>query len=208
MAVWENLGHAMYEGVGEYGFPESRQVIDIPNIDEWISFNFVKPRLRNKSKTGVHFYITDQQFERVWNFPDRYGVALSEFGAVVGTDFSVYTDFPPAMAIYNTYRNRWLTRYWQDNGVYVIPNVRFGTKDTWNWCFDGLPQDSVVAISNVGFMNKPELRKLFMDGYNEMLTRLQPRKIIFYAKIVDDYKGPVQFVHFSMDKTIYKETEC
>ena len=40
------------------------------------------------------------------------------------------------------------------------------------------------------------MRKLFNDGYNEMLTRLQPKEVLFYAHTFDDYKGPVHYIRY------------
>lgn len=205
MGVWQNLEHSFYRGVGEYNFPIVKRVDEIPDVDSWIQFNYVKSTGKKRIKTGVNFYIVDQQFERVWTYPDRYAEELKHYAVLTGPDFSVYADFPKAVSVYNTYRNRWLTRYWQDKGLCVIPNVRWGYKESWDWCFDGLPENSIVAVSNVGMMNTEEGRKYFLDGYNEMLCRLQPKKVLFYAHKFDDYKGPVQYIRFSMDKTIYAE---
>lgn len=197
---YSNLRYAFYEGVGKYQFPEVRPIYEMPKIDNWIGFNYAKTTTKNKEKTGVNFYIHDYQFERVWNSPDRYSEVLKQYGAVIGPDFSTYLDFPEAIRIYNTYRNRWLERYWQDKGITVIPDVGWGLKDSYDWCFDGLPEGSIVSVSNIGCMKNKETRQYFMDGYNEMLIRLQPKKVLFYTFAFDDYKGPVEFIRYDIDK--------
>lgn len=40
---------------------------------EWIGFNYAASTARRAGK-GVHFFLDDYQFERVWNNPDRYNV--------------------------------------------------------------------------------------------------------------------------------------
>lgn len=115
MLNFENLDKANFLGVGKYDTP----IIQSENIDarhlEWIPFNFAKTCTDCATK-GVHFFVDDYQFQRVWNQPDRYIPLLRKFGAVCAPDFSMYTDMPLAMQIYNHYRKHWLAAYWQQCG--------------------------------------------------------------------------------------------
>ncbi len=185
---YENLNKAMYEGVGQYGIP-----VIAPadyEVDNWISFNFAKgceePELH-----GIHFFIDDYQFVRLWKQPDTYLNMLRKFQAVLTPDFSTYTDFPKAVQVYNHYRKHWLGAYWQENGVRVIPTISWSDRDSYDWCFDGEPEGGTVAVSSVGTQVNREARKLFLDGYREMLSRLQPNKIIMYGNIPDECKGNI-----------------
>ena len=84
----------MYNGVGKYGIPEIRPVYEI-NVNKWLGFNYVKTYATKKDiSTGVHFFLDDYQFERVWNTPDKYLTYLSRYGCVLAPDFSLYIDFP------------------------------------------------------------------------------------------------------------------
>ena len=199
MGQYLNLSERLYNGAGRYNVPEIFPTTDY-NVTDWIGFNYVKCTKKDKSKTGVNFFLDDYQFERCWNNPNRYAQLLSEFGCVLSPDFSLYTDFPKAIQIYNHYRNQWLGRYWQENGLTVIPTISWSDKESYDWCFDGVPENSIVAISNVGCMMNKVSRQLFMDGYNEMLTRLQPKEILMFAHKMDDYKGNVTQIKFSMAK--------
>ena len=40
-------------------------------------------------------------------------------------------------------------------------------------------------------MNSKERKKLFLEGYNEMMSRLQPETIIFYGMIPDECQGNI-----------------
>ena len=203
MGDFLNLKDAFYEGVGEYGVPELARVTEC-DIEHWKTFNYVL-NTNLPPKTGVTFFIWDYQFERVWNYPNRYAEVLSKFDAVLQPDFSTYIDFPKAVQVFNHYRNQWVARYWQERGIKVIPTIEWGTKDSYSWCFDGVPEDSIVAVSNVGCMNNKEHRRLFMDGWNEMLVRLQPRKILLFAQKLDDYKG--NWEHIPYDFSIKEEVK-
>ena len=186
---YENLQRALYvDGVGEYGIPEIDP--DDPEVDNWISFNYAKgceePELH-----GIHFFVDDYQFVRLWRQPDLYLNMLKKFQAVCSPDFSMYTDFPKAICVYNHYRKHWLGRYWQDAGVRVIPTIGWVDRDSYEWCFDGEPEGYTVAVSSVGSQQSREGRALFLEGYREMMARLQPSKIIFYGAVPDECQGNI-----------------
>ena len=186
---YENMQRARFRGVGEYGIPVLPPVKSC-DVENWISFNYVKG-CDDPEDHGVHFFIDDYQFERVWKQPDVYTSMLKRFQAVCAPDFSLYADFPKALQLYNHYRKHWCGAYWGAHGVTVIPTVCWADRESYSWCFDGDPRGSVVAVGSVGTQNSPEARKLFIQGYKEMLRRLQPTKIIFYGMVPDECKGNI-----------------
>lgn len=191
MLNFENLDKAVYSGAGAYDIPELPPVTDV-HATEWIPFNFAKSCNAPEGK-GVHFFVDDYQFVRVWNSPDRYIPLLKRFAAVFAPDFSTYSDMPRAMQIYNHYRKHWVARYLSDSGITVIPTISWSTPDSYEWCFEGEPRNSVVAISTVGCM-KGEARELFLMGFEEMKRQLCPTKIICYGAEIeasDDSQGCV-----------------
>jgi hypothetical protein len=199
MSEFLNLSDALFEGVGEYRIPRILPTTEL-FIKDWIQFNYVATTKKHREVTGVQFFVYDHQFERVWNYPKRYADRLKEFGAVLSPDFSTYLDFPKAVQVFQHYRKHWCGAYWQLNGVTVIPTISWGYKDSYEWCFDGEPEGGIVAVSNIGKMNNKEYRKLFMDGYNEMLIRLQPKEVLLFGHIFDDYKGPVHYIKYQQEK--------
>lgn len=57
-----------------------------------------------------------------------------------------------------------------------------GTPETYKYCFDGIPQNSMVAIGTVGGSPRKLIdRKRFENGLNEMVRRLKPHTIIIYG---------------------------
>lgn len=73
--------------------------------------------------------------------------------------------------------------YWLGkNGIAVINNIRWGTAETYRYCFDGIPKNSVVAIGTVGGSpRKREDRVRFTEGLAELVKALQPHTIIVYG---------------------------
>lgn len=194
-----NLLSMAFDGVGKYDIPQIEPVTEL-YIKDWIGFNFVATTKKSRETTGVHFYIDDYQFERIWNLPKRYADVLKEFGAVMTPDFSVYRDFPEAVRIFNHYRKHWCGAYWQALGATVIPTIEWSTQDNYEWCFDGEPEGGIVAVSNVGIMRDKELRENYMKGYKEMLVRLQPKEVLMFGHIFDDYPGPVHYIKYQQAK--------
>ena len=133
----------------------------------------------------LHFYVDDYQFERCWANPNNYIDHLKKFKYVISPDFSLYADLPKAHQIWNCYRNRLLAAFWQARGVKIIPNVSWGDESSFAWCFDGILQNSVVAISTVGTRGN---KKAFLRGYRRMLKVLKPTQIIVYGKIYPEMK--------------------
>ncbi|MBP3887890.1 MAG: DUF4417 domain-containing protein [Cellulosilyticum sp.] len=195
MSAFCNLVDRLYDGVGEYNIPVIKPVYE-QDVTFWLGFNYVKSTKKATPHTGVHFFLDDPQFERVWYSPNTYVPYLKKFSCVLSPEFSVYVNFPKAIQIFNHYRKHWCAAYWQEQGLTVIPTITWGWKDSFEWCFDGEPEGGIVAVSNVGCMKNKEMRKLFNDGYNEMLTRLQPKEVLFYAHTFDDYKGPVHYIRY------------
>lgn len=153
----------------------------------------------------VHFYIDDYQFERLWNFPKRYLDILKEFAGVISPDFSMYLDMPQAQQIWNNYRSKLLASFLQNNGVSVIPNISWSDSNSFDFCFDGIPQNSVVAISTNGCINNYS-SLYFLDGYNEMLKRLKPTKVLVYGKVPKEINSDL-IIHYpsKLENIITKE---
>lgn len=191
---YENLQKRIFDGVGEYGIP---QLFPVENeeceVSNWISFNYARG-CDDPQNHGVHFFIDDYQFERVWKNPDAYIEKLVQFQAVCTPDFSPYADFPKAIQLYNHYRKHWLGAYWQAHGITVIPTITWSSPETLEWCFDGEPENSVVAISSVGMFTTPEYLEWLLVGYEKMIERLHPTKIFWKGKVPEILKSETDLI--------------
>lgn len=184
---YENLQKAMFWGAGEYDIPEIAPVRSL-DVARWIPFNYVKGE-KDQADTGVHFFLDDYQFERVWRFPDKYVPVLGRFKAVCSPDFSPYSDFPKVIQLYNHYRKHWCAAYWQSKGMTVVPTITWSSPETLEWAFDGEPVGGVVAYSAVGMLADDEVKQWLLDGYAEMLRWLEPTKILWKGRVPDELKS-------------------
>ncbi len=164
MLNFENCDKGIFPGVGPYDIPiiEQEKGLRVDKL-EWIPFNYAKTAQDRQGK-GVHFYLDDYQFVRLWNRPDAYIPLLRQFAAVASPDFSTYADMPVALQIYNHFRKHWLAAYWQQHDVRVIPTISWSTPDSYVWCFDGEPVGGIVSVSSVGTQRDAAAKQLFSQG--------------------------------------------
>lgn len=201
---YENLERRIFEGVGEYGMPEIKPA-QYEGACEWINFNCARQCNEMEDK-GVHFFVDDYRFNRLWTHIDDYVPMLQRFRYVMSPDFSTYSDFPKAIQIYNHYRKHWCGAYLQETGIEIIPTISWSTPDSFDWCFDGEPEGGTVAISNVGCMRNHESKTLFIAGYQEMIKRLHPETIIFYGTVPEECMGNIVRLKAFHEK--FKEAKC
>ena len=175
---------------GDYNIPIIHPVHLTERL-EWISFNCANTA-RGRERLGVHFFIDDYLFERAWHDPKRYALLLMQYKAVMSPDYSLFTDYPKAVQIYNHYRKHLLAAYWQSVGMTVIPSICWSDHDSYRWCFDGEPHGGLVAVSSIGTQKSPQARTLFADGYREMMTRLQPSGIVFFGDVPKGCEGRIE----------------
>lgn len=177
---------------GWFQMPKLSKCHFIP--EDLIGFNYVMTS--NEYSSGVHFYIDDYQFERIWNRPEFYLEKCSEFSCILTPDFSLYTEMPRAMKIWNTYRSRLIGQIAQRMGMKVIPTVSWCEPETFKFCFDGLPKDSVLSISTIGVKRDEANFTLWKQGVDEMLARLTPKALLLYGGMVDYDFGKTKLVTY------------
>lgn len=184
-------GNYKDDSAGEFDIPMMLET-HIENIEDipLQGFNYALKE-KHPENIGVHFFLHDYQFERVWNYPDRYLPILDRFKFVLSPDFSPYSDMPRALKIYNVYRNRWCGRFWQDNGITVIPTVTWSDADSLQYCLDGIPKHSTIAISTMGEGRWAKWQSL-RSNWDFVIDTLQPEQILLYGKdLSKELKGNI-----------------
>lgn len=175
---------------GEYGFPKIKGLkLKNPAAIELLGFNYAtNKKTENKDKLWVHFFLPDYRFQQVWNHPENYVECFQQYKGICSPDFSCYVGMPKAMQIFNVYRMAFLTAYYQQYGIHVLPSVTWGEPDTYDWCFSWIPKGSAVVCSTVGCMQNVESTRLFLKGYEEMCSRIEPSDIIIYGKAIPEMR--------------------
>lgn len=156
--------------------------------DNIIGFNYAKTS--KDKKCGIHFFLDDYQFERIWNDPKKYIEVLSKYECILSPDFSLYIDMPMPMKIWNTYRSRQIGAFYQGCGIKVIPTISWAEPETYCFCFEGIPQNSIVAVSTIGVKENSKALNIWNDGMQKMIEVIEPSCILVYGGELDfDFNG-------------------
>lgn len=169
---------------GYFELPKIRTSSQLP--DRVITFSKAMARTWNDFDCWVMFYEHDVNFERLWHNPKQYLAKLKKFKGIISPDFSLYRNMPLCMQMWNTYRGRAIAVWLQNNGVEIIPNVRFNDERTYEFCFEGIEKFKTVAVGTHGCIKNRIDKDYFKDGLAEMVRRLSPRTIIVYGAAPDD----------------------
>lgn len=130
---------------------------------------------------AVHFFLDDYRFETVWSKPERGLSRCRAVGAALTPDFSLWTNMPLVMQLWQVYRSRWCGAWLLHHGVQVIPTISWSTEPSYAFAFAGITPGSVVAVSTVGTRRDPDARVLFAAGFAEMTRRLRPSVVLVYG---------------------------
>lgn len=174
--------------LSENGFPVMEPVKELPKVDEFIEFNRVLTFKGRPGNTGVHFYIDDYQFERVWNRPWEWVERLKQFKCVIQTQFSSYADFPTPLKWYQCYRNQLMGAFWQKQGITVIPGPGFPSEDTWDIFLEGVPEGGWLATGTVGVVRYADARVRFVRGLRNLIDSKHPNGLLIYGVVTPEAK--------------------
>lgn len=183
--------------IGKYRLPQLEPNQLIPrNV---ISFNERKGKSHPETR-WIDFFIDDALFENFWNHPEMSFENLRKYEGLITTDYSMLPEMLPGQIIWNCTRNRIMAFYLQQQGFNVIPVASWSNPDDFDWCFDGLPEDSSIAISSNGCMSSPYGKRILLEGVAELQKRKNPYKLIVcgrHIKELDIYENVMYYPSFS-----------
>ena len=164
-----------------------------------IGFNYAKTS--KEKNVGIHFYLDDYQFERIWNDPGEYIDILKEYDCILSPDFSLYLDMPMPMKIWNVFRSRQIGNYYQHQGIKVIPTIQWAEKETYSFCFEGIEEGSVVTVSTIGVKRNKEALQIWKDGMDAMIKKIKPKTILVYGGELDYNYGDIKVIYYKNKTT-------
>ena len=170
---------SLFESDNKYGIPllAAGKIV----TTEFLPFNVITKCNNN----GIHCFVYDYYLERIWKRPEVYVKYLQKSKVFFTPDFSLYTDIPLALQIFNIYRNRWIGAYMQNEGVNVIPTISWALENSYDFAFLGIKIGSPVAISTVG-IRKYQI-DIFKAGIEQMKKIISPSLVYVYGDKEKDY---------------------
>jgi len=193
--------NVFFKGNNKYGIPDLELSKCAPPLDPiavWCGVEETKPcenylwvygkysiKTLDMRKVIVAFYCDDNVFEKTWSDPVTFTTRMINRNpyAIVAPNFSMWAGTPYAVMLWNTYRSRWVSRYMQAAGLYVIPDVEGSGLYELDFSLAGIPekcpcisiqnQTSKMNLYEIGMMKKATL---------EIIKRIKPQSIIFYCQ--------------------------
>lgn len=193
---------AFFESILEIPVLRKPEHIEIPSG----AVPFSKRTHQTDSKQMLVFYEADPVFREIVSVPQKYEKELESFRFVSTPDCSLYRDMPLIFQIANISVSRSIGHYFQEQGKYVIPNVRWGDERTYTDilfdippAFAGIPKDSIVAIGSYGCCQSKEDKYYLCHGLDAMLAYLKPQVVIVYGplnrKLCQEFEKRTLFRH-------------
>lgn len=171
-----------------------------------ISFN-ERNSVSKPEKHWLDFFIDDRLYESFWTYLKSRIKGLKKFAGIISTDYSMLPEMLPGQRIWNCTRNRIVAYCLQKRGFNVIPVASWCSEEDFDWCFDGLPEKSSIAISSNGCLSTPYGRKTLLEGVEELQRQKSPSKIIICGRSLaklEKYGNIMYYSSFSqrMDERI------
>lgn len=176
----EYCSTAMFNGVFEIPFIKAykgslpKRFITLSEIDE-----------KGNPSTGVCCCDYDYILDELCETPKSYLSTLSKYHSIVEPDLSAKIGTPYAVIIGNMFRSHSTSLCFQNNGIPVIPMMKWAMPNSYDVCFSGYGKGGAVFVSTVGALQDCRSRMYFKHGFNEMLKRISPDCIILYGDIND-----------------------
>ncbi len=184
----------LYETQGRWNIPLVRkQWIDTSSISLIACSDTRSKDNELNCARGVHFFVDDYRFEGIYTHPERTLKKYGQYAFLLTPDYSTYADMDLWRQLESVAKNRWVGAYWQNNGLKVIPTISWSTPRSFEFCFDGVEQNAIVAVSTLG-CKKSKLH--FMRGYNAMMKRLKPQTVICFGSAFSEMDGSVVEVDY------------
>jgi hypothetical protein len=191
-----------FEARGKYGFALiKKQDFDIENPTLIACSDTRANDNETNTKNGVHFFVDDYRFSGIYDNPERSLERYSQYTFLLSPDFSTYADMDLWRQIESVAKNRWVGAYWQSKGRLVIPTISWSTPRSYEFCFDAVEQNATIAIGMVGCKrNKSE----FLRGYNVMLEKLNPSKILCFGTPFEEMEGNIIPIDYRSSRTVVR----
>lgn len=193
---------------GKYNFPQLARVNYLPEEPVY-PFNYLKSTV-TKGRYWYHCFTAEKNFHRLYNSFSDYVELLQQTKGIISADFSLFRDYPEEILIDKCRANRLVDYALQRAGIPMIPTAGFAGESSWEWCFDGLPLNSTVAVTTNCLGRDREAHRLFVGGINTMIKKIHPIAIVVCGKVpswMQNRHPDIQIIHIQSYSEMWHERE-
>lgn len=151
---------------------------------------FEKCRREQNRRKYVHFYMHDKGFANVLTSTKHYVDLLRTYDGVITPDCTMLVGQAQCLLQTNTYFNRAVGVYLQKQGIPVIPNIRWSDESSFDYCFLGVPKNTIVSVSTHGCIRTEEQKRLFRAGLSAMINELSPTDVLVHGYMPESVFNP------------------
>lgn len=132
----------------------------------------------------VHFFIDDYRFrDAMWYNLEHSAYSISKYDYVFTPDYSLWCNLPTEHYNQkNVYRTRFVGAYLTNCGFTVIPTASWGGLQSFSYCFEGLPEESVIAVSAMGARKDQQAFDLWSYGIGRLIIEKKPTLLLIYGE--------------------------
>lgn len=130
------------------------------------------------------FFLDDSRLEPLAARPSHYAAQFRQCGikALVEVDFSLWCDDSRETQLFNARRKKVVARVFQEHGLAVVPNLNWGTEESFSFCFVGTPVNAPVCMTECRTASSSaEDRRAFLRGLHEAVRQCQPATLVIYG---------------------------
>ncbi|WP_417082047.1 DUF4417 domain-containing protein [Mobilibacterium timonense] len=191
-----------YSSHGKWNIPLiKKQAVDVENVTLIACSDTRSNDNETNTKNGVHFFVDDYRFNGIYNNPEKSLRKYSQYAFLLSPDFSTYADMNLWRQLESVAKNRWCGCYWQEQGLTVIPTISWSTPRSYEFCFDGVEKNSIIAIGMIGCKQN---KKEFLRGYDYMLSNIEPEAVICFGTPFDEMRGNIIPVDYRSSRKVVR----
>lgn len=176
---------------------------------DFVGVSYKERNKHNGNGEALHFFLDDYAFrDAVWFNLERTTNSIYKYDYVFTPDLSLWKDLPTDFYNReNVFRTRFVGAYWQKCGYNVIPTASWGDLSSFEYCFEGLPVHSVIAVSGMGNRKCNDAFDRWCYGLRRLEEAKAPTLIIVYGEdvAVPGLHAPLKFIPSFIQKRFRKQ---
>lgn len=132
---------------------------------------------------------------------------MRDYELLLTPDYSLGVDVPDFCNKRHLYMTRFVGAYWQQCGYNVLPTASWGNVDSFRYCFEGLPEQSLLAVSGMGHHKSRAHKMLWQEALRELEKQKKPTAILVYGdeESVPNLQTPLLFIQSFISKKFRHE---
>lgn len=135
------------------------------------------------NQCAIHGFGEDKTLDSYyWQRLEQTTNRIKDCQLLIAPDFSLFVD--PWLDTFNrfqVFKSRVVCALWQACGLPVVPLVSWGNVDSFEYCLEGLPMNSVLALSATSCKHCRGAWNLWKYAVITVVNTLHPTRLIIYG---------------------------